>query len=139
MKKSFIPQVLITALAVLLTVSAVYAAAASSNPTVSMKAHDAQGVQCVDCHGTKTPTKAPSIDGCLSCHANSDGTYRGELDKNGIGIEKSYPESRKTKMAAMHDSHVGKLRCTLCHTSHKMPDSKNIYCNNCHQFEVEIK
>ncbi len=141
MKKSILPLIVMALTALFAGATMVYAAQADKK-IVSMKLHEKEGLQCEDCHGEKNPTKADQAKiyaSCLNCHANSDGTYRGELDDKGNGIEKEYSESRKTKMAAMHDSHVGKLRCTLCHTSHKAPDNKNIYCNYCHQFDVKIK
>ena len=98
-----------------------------------MKAHAAEGIKCEEGHATNNV-----VDGCLSGHANSDGYYKGEqLDSKGNGIEKEYPESGKTKMAAMHDSHGGEIRCTVCHTSHEEPGM--LYCNNCHRFDVKIK
>lgn len=139
MKKTFIAFISVAVTTVVLSVGASYAVSAQNKPLVSMKAHETQGLGCKDCHGMDNPTKAAGNQGCLSCHANSDGTYRGELDKSGNGVYKTYSESRKTKDASFHDSHVGKLRCDLCHTAHKAPDSKNVYCNYCHQFEVKIK
>jgi hypothetical protein len=100
--------------------------------TVGMKAHIEQGLDCNDCHETGNV-----VDSCLGCHANSNGTYRGELDPKGNGIEKEYPESGKTKMAAIHDSHGGPIRCTVCHTTHI--ESRPLYCNHCHQFNVKVK
>lgn len=114
-----------------LTVAFVSLAGASGKELAGMKAHAAEGVTCEDCHATNNVE-----DSCLACHANSDGTYRGELDKNGNGIEKEYPESGKTKMASMHDSHGGKIRCTVCHTAHKEPEM--LYCNHCHKFDVKV-
>lgn len=139
MKKSLLFPLMLLAIVTFYAGSTVAATQSADKKIVSMKQHEKEGVKCVDCHGVDNPEKMASYQNCISCHENSDGTYRGDLDKNGVGIEKEYPESRKTKMAAMHDSHVGKLRCTLCHTSHKAPDNAKIYCNYCHQFEVKIK
>lgn len=106
---------------------------ALAKPLTGMKAHTDVGLTCESCHNTTNV-----VDGCLTCHANSDGTYRGELDKNGNAVEKDYPEAGKTRKAAIHDSHGGKIRCTVCHTAHQEEPEK-LYCNNCHQFDVKIK
>ena len=155
MKRSLLPLIVMVVAALFAGATMVYAAQADKK-IVSMKKHEGN-VSCEQCHGVKTPPakadQAKLYAACLSCHANSGGTYKGELDANGNGIEKEYPESGKTKMAAIHDAHVGPLRCTLCHTSHRVPDSGRInvktavkapaegkfYCNYCHQFDIKIK
>ena len=156
MKKSILQLTLMAVMVLFAGVTLVYAAEANKK-MVSMKLHEKEGLQCTDCHGVKNPPakadQAKIYASCLNCHANSGGTYKGELDAQGKGVEKEYPESGKTKMAAIHDAHVGQLRCTLCHTAHKVPDSGRInvatavktpgegkfYCNYCHQFDIKIK
>jgi hypothetical protein len=129
MKTKFFLSFVIAAMISLFAAAYVQAA---GKEIVSMKAHSKAGLTCESCHQTTNV-----IDGCLKCHANSGGTYRGQLDKSGNGIEKEYPESGKTRMAATHDSHGGPIRCTVCHASHIEPPK--LYCNNCHQFDVKIK
>ncbi len=129
MKRNIIFSVMIGVLTMLLA----FSSAIMAKPMNGMKAHGDAGLTCESCHNT-----SHVVDSCLACHANSDGTYRGELDKDGNGIEKEYPEAGKTKKAAMHDSHGGKIRCTVCHSAHKEQPEK-LYCNNCHQFDVKIK
>jgi hypothetical protein len=120
-------------LALLLSVLVIAAGAyAAGKETHGMKAHTAQNLDCNDCHSSGNV-----VDSCLECHANSGGTYRGDLDSQGNGVEKEYPESGKTKMAAIHDSHGGAIRCTVCHTAHIEPGA--LYCNYCHQFDVKVK
>ncbi len=124
MKKILIPFILI-----ILSIAIVSFATAQERQIVGMKGHVEAGVGCEDCHATSNV-----VDSCLSCHANSDGYYRGEeLDKDGNGVPKPYPEAGKTRMTAFHDMHGGPIRCTVCHTSHK--PQPPLYCNNCHQFE----
>lgn len=104
----------------------------------SMKAHDKLGVTCEQCHGTKAPMSAPDEKQCLACHANSGGHYRGtKLYASGFGVPKVYMESGRERPAAIHDSHSGPVRCTVCHTAHKAPPK--MYCNNCHSFDVKTK
>ena len=102
-----------------------------------MKAQQDKGVTCEACQGTATPTQIAPYENCLKCHANSKGTYKGKnLDSAGHGVEKVYSESGRQRKAAMHDSHSGDIRCTVCHTAHKQPEK--LYCNNCHQFDVKV-
>lgn len=104
----------------------------------SMKAHDKLGLTCQQCHGTAAPVSAPDEKQCLACHANSGGHYRGaQLDNKGFGVPKLYIESGRERSAAIHDSHSGPVRCTVCHTAHKAPPK--MYCNNCHSFDVKTK
>lgn len=157
MKRSLLPLIVMVVAALFAGATMVYAAQADKK-IVSMKLHEKEGITCEQCHGVKNPPakadQAKLYSSCLGCHENSDGTYKGkELDADGNGVEKEYPESGKTKMAAIHDAHVGQLRCTLCHTSHRVPDSGRInvktavkapaegkfYCNYCHQFDIKIK
>lgn len=103
-----------------------------------MKAHQKAAVTCVQCHGTATPKGAPDEKQCLTCHANSGGHYRGtKLDKDGYGVPKIYMESGRERAAAIHDSHSGPVRCTVCHAAHK--PAPKMYCNNCHSFDVKTK
>lgn len=103
-----------------------------AQPIMSMKAHESAGLECESCHQSKNVA-----DSCISCHENAEGTYRGEIDAKGNSIPKEYKEAGKTRLAAIHDSHGGNIRCTVCHTSHEEP--KALYCNNCHQFDIKVK
>lgn len=129
MKKQYLFSFIIGLFTTLLVMSGT----AMGKPLTAMKAHNDAGLTCESCHNTSNV-----VDSCLTCHANSNGTYRGELDKSGNGVEKEYPEAGKTRKAAIHDSHGGPIRCTVCHTAHKDTPEK-LYCNNCHQFDVKIK
>lgn len=102
--------------------------------------HKNAGVTCVDCHETKKPSKPADHKKCISCHKNGVGDYfYGPLNDSGEGKYFSYQENGKPRMASFHDAHVGHLRCTLCHSTHKDSNSKEVYCNKCHQFDVKIK
>ena len=107
---------------------------------VSMKAHASQNLACTDCHtnGNTTNAVASVNDNCISCHAlEGEHYYYGQRDADGNILQIEYPESGKTKLASMHNSHGGEIRCTVCHTSHQEPEP--LYCNNCHQFDVKVK
>lgn len=121
-----------------LSLALAFSSLAQAQALQSMKAHEKLGVTCQQCHGTDTPTTAPNEKQCLSCHANSSGHYRGaKLDAQGYGVPKVYIESGRNRAAAIHDSHSGLVRCTVCHTAHKAPPK--MYCNNCHSFDVRTK
>lgn len=115
-----------------LMMSVLIAFSVQAQPLVSMEAHKTAGLECEDCHQSKNVAES-----CISCHANAEGTYRGEIDDKGNSIPKEYREAGKTRLAAIHDSHGGNIRCTVCHSSHEPP--KQLYCNHCHQFEVNVK
>jgi hypothetical protein len=109
------------------------ASGAMALPLTHMTAHNAAGVTCDACHNQQRVEQ-----NCLACHNTSPGVYHGKnVDKNGRGIPKAYPESGKTKMAAMHDAHTGPIRCTVCHVAHTKAPGK-LYCNYCHQFDVKV-
>lgn len=112
------------------------AAAATDGTIVSTKIHGEMGLSCIDCHNTDTPGKRAPASTCKNCHENLDGTYKGELGADGKPVHKEYPEGNGFKMTNFHDSHQGDIRCTLCHTAHQEPV---MYCNECHQFKVEVK
>lgn len=104
---------------------------------VSMKKHVEMGLECTSCHKDGN-MKADVTPNCIACHATKgDDYYYGERGADGKPVVKEYIESKKARMASFHDSHGGKIRCTVCHTSHKEPEQ--LYCNNCHQFEVKVK
>jgi len=85
-------------------------------------AHGENELKCVECHGTENPIKAPDQDKCLECH----GSYE-EVSMLTKNLEEANP----------HDSHIGKINCTLCHKVHK---ASVLYCNeSCHNFEMQPK
>lgn len=127
MKTKFLLSLMIAAFMTFFTAANTYA-----RPIVAMEAHKTTGLECEDCHKNKNVA-----DSCIDCHENAEGTYRGAIDKDGNSIPKEYHEAGKTRLAAIHDSHGGNIRCTVCHTSHEEP--KQLYCNNCHQFDVKVK
>jgi fumarate reductase flavoprotein subunit len=72
-----------------------------------------QAVTCADCHGERKPKTAASDAGCLKCH----GPY-----------SKMAARTAKSEINP-HDSHLGEIDCTFCHSGHKRPKSK---CAECH-------
>jgi fumarate reductase flavoprotein subunit len=74
---------------------------------------------CEDCHLENSEVVIPTTDKCLSCH----GSYL-EIAKK---TEKM--EDIKRGISNPHKSHIGEVRCTLCHKIHS---SSVLYCNTCH-------
>lgn len=106
------------------------AASANAGPAMSLK-H--KGVECAACHGTKAPVEAADQSACIQCH----GQYKGKVVPNA-----DYNPDRNPRRPVIdvnpHDSHLGDVRCTLCHKEHaKSPQTT---CNQCHQnFRLNAK
>lgn len=105
------------------------AASAANKEIVSTLKHKEAGVKCIDCHGTNNPKTMPNHSACIKCHDSGNGYYAGE--------KRTYMNGGKPREFNMHNSHVGPVRCTVCHTVHKEPGK--IYCNWCHQIDVKAK
>ena len=86
------------------------AAMAQSAPHGTHKA-----IPCQQCHKT-TPMKAPAQSTCLACH--------GSYDKLAKATAKSKPNP--------HDSHMGRVDCSECHSMHK---TSRFMCRDCHAFK----
>lgn len=85
------------------------------------KAHLDNGLECADCHETDIPEKRANQRLCIDCHGGKtdDKEVKTLVDANGTKAE-----------SAIHTSHAGQLRCTLCHAVHKQ---STLYCNEgCH-------
>lgn len=84
--------------------------------------HMAHGVDCVSCHGTKTPQPGAVVDNknCLTCHQSYEALAK--------RTEKLEPNP--------HFSHLGNVRCSDCHSGHQQP---KLLCNDCHKFNMQPK
>ncbi len=89
--------------------------------------HKKAGVECKQCHESMPPKMPTSQDACISCHGNSDKRKQVKIHEG---------EDRVLEMN-IHQSHVGDLRCGVCHSSHK--ESK-LYCNEAchHRFDTKV-
>ena len=101
-----------------------------ANPSVQLK-H--KNVPCATCHGTEKPTAPASQDSCIKCH----GQYKGHVVPGA-----DYNPDRNPRRPAIevnpHDSHLGDVRCTLCHREHSK--SPKTTCNQCHaNFRLNAK
>jgi hypothetical protein len=81
--------------------------------------HAKNGVNCTGCHETAFPDDGLSLEECLKCH--------GSYEDLAAATKKVEPNP--------HDAHYTDLRCTLCHKGHT--DSV-LYCNSCHEFDLDV-
>ncbi|QQS90641.1 cytochrome c3 family protein [Sutterella wadsworthensis] len=85
-----------------------------------------KGVDCAACHKTQSPAQPAAQDACIGCH----GQYKGKPVPNA-----DYNPDRNPRRPVVevnpHDSHLGNVRCTLCHKEHQA--SPKTACYECHQ------
>ncbi|MBN1612956.1 MAG: cytochrome c3 family protein [Deltaproteobacteria bacterium] len=81
--------------------------------------HARHGIRCGDCHESDPSLKPPTMAACLQCH----GSYK---DVAAL-TEGLHPNP--------HDSHMGEVKCRLCHKEHK---ESELFCNRCHVFEMKV-
>ena len=92
-----------------------------------------KNVECAVCHGTDKPTKLAPQDGCIKCH----GKYKGKVIPN-VDYNPDRNPRRPIVEVNPHDSHLGNVRCTLCHREHSA--SPKTTCNQCHaNFRLNAK
>ena len=75
----------------------------NNSPSFMASKHQAEGVQCRDCHNPFPPMEAPSKATCLACHA--------EIYAMLI--------ASTTKVSNPHNSHLGEIPCWDCHRGHE--------------------
>ena len=103
-----------------LTVTTPVTAQTDQIPTTSK--HDAQGVDCIQCHGTATPTSAPTSDeACLSCHNQAQ-----------LAADTADMEDIPNRGVNPHDNHMHGTSCMSCHSEH---GTSKVACNECHTNE----
>ncbi len=79
------------------------------------------------------------MSGCQSCHADGDKVHvtDSETYENSQCVEchGSYDQLANADLEFdPHTSHLGNINCTTCHKGHETPQ---LFCNNCHSFEVD--
>jgi hypothetical protein len=81
--------------------------------------HNSASIACEDCHKESPPKEQVPTAICNKCH--------GELAKIAERTKKVIPNP--------HESHLGNVKCELCHHAHKPSED---YCSNCHEFEYKV-
>ncbi len=89
--------------------------------------HKAEKKTCLSCHEEKDENKIVVDDNetvvnatCVECHGTLD-----EMAK----------ETKTQTHINPHQSHLGLISCTSCHSGH---GQSKVYCNNCHTFDMPI-
>ena len=102
-------------------------AAAVKAPDKTDSVHEKAGLSCTDCHGTDKPDSRAPQGPCRDCHG----------DKSDDKSIKFTGASGKSYETVVHNSHVGSVRCTLCHKSH---EPSILYCNteSCHTHKLTV-
>jgi fumarate reductase flavoprotein subunit len=117
-----------------------------------------QGMDCSECHGpgesgqkrmeiTKTAADPRYAGGshlkklleCSACHGKTvisdDSETR--LNQKCVGCHGSLADIAAKKKGHInpHQSHLGEINCTACHSGH---EPSRVYCLNCHSFDIKI-
>ena len=81
--------------------------------------HRVAGIACEGCHKENPPKEQVPTAVCIKCH--------GDQAKLTNRTQKVIPNP--------HDSHLGDVKCGLCHHAHKPSEN---YCGNCHEFGYKV-
>lgn len=81
--------------------------------------HAQQSVTCRLCHAMFFPEEEAAMEQCINCH----GTYEHLAELTG-----------ETSPVNPHESHLGELKCNVCHKAH---EESVLYCNKCHVYDLE--
>jgi hypothetical protein len=91
----------------------------TTNPSFLADKHNVVGVTCEGCHKENPPKEQVPTVVCDKCH----------------GDEEKLAERTKKVIPNPHKSHLGNVKCELCHHAHKPPEN---YCGNCHEFGYKV-
>ena len=81
--------------------------------------HKIAGIACGGCHKENPPKDQVPTVICNECH--------GDQAKLANRTQKVIPNP--------HESHLGDVKCELCHHAHKPSEN---YCGNCHEFGYKV-
>ncbi|MDR2400828.1 MAG: cytochrome c3 family protein [Deferribacteraceae bacterium] len=111
-----------------LTVFIAFAAFSADTGKEIRGAHLENGLECADCHETAAPVKRAGQNSCIGCHGDKTDDIVIKVIEDAKGNEYK---------SAIHTSHAGTMRCTLCHASHQ---PSKLYCNEgCHHtWQMEV-
>ena len=81
--------------------------------------HNSARIPCEGCHKESSPREQVPTSICNECH--------GDFAKIAERTKKVIPNP--------HESHLGNLKCELCHHAHKPSED---YCSKCHEFNYKV-
>ncbi len=90
-----------------------------AEPSLLLDKHKVAGISCEGCHKENPPKEQVPTPVCIECHGNQ---------------EKIAEKSRHVTPNP-HDSHLGALKCELCHHAHRPSEN---YCGTCHEFNFKV-
>jgi len=90
-----------------------------AEPSLLSDKHKVAGISCEGCHKENPPKGQVPTAVCNGCH--------GDQEKIAEMSQKVVPNP--------HDSHLGDLKCELCHHGHKPSEN---YCSTCHEFNFKV-
>jgi len=90
-----------------------------AGPTFLSDKHKVAGIGCGDCHNGNPPKELAPTEVCTKCH--------GDQAKLANRTQKVIPNP--------HESHLGEVKCELCHHAHKPSEN---YCSTCHEFNFKV-
>jgi hypothetical protein len=88
-------------------------------PSFLADKHKIAGVSCEDCHKENPPKEQVPTPVCNRCHGNQE----------------KIAEMSRNIVPNPHDSHLGNLKCELCHHAHRPSEN---YCSTCHEFDYKV-
>jgi hypothetical protein len=88
-------------------------------PSFLADKHKVAGISCGACHKENLPKGQVPTEVCLKCH----------------GDQSKVAEKTRMIIPNPHESHLGNLKCELCHHSHKPSEN---YCSTCHEFDYKV-
>jgi uncharacterized CHY-type Zn-finger protein len=88
-------------------------------PSFLADKHNAAGIVCGGCHKENPPKEWVPTAVCIKCH--------GDQAKVAERTQKVIPNP--------HESHLGNVKCELCHHAHKPSQD---HCSNCHEFDYKV-
>ena len=92
---------------------------AGNTKPIPVDKHARRGVACASCHEASSGERV-SMEQCLQCHDSYE--RLGELTR--------------AVVPNPHVSHLGEIRCALCHKIH---GKSELYCNTCHHSKFKLK
>jgi len=90
-----------------------------AEPAFLSDKHKVAGIPCEGCHKENPPKEQVPTPVCNGCHGNQE----------------KITEKTKKIMPNPHESHLGEVKCELCHHGHKPSEN---YCGTCHEFNFKV-